>query len=69
MFLITKDFLPIAFALQMNIFYRFNTESKIAGHDWARKFLQRHLELFIVKPEATNVAGVVGFNKINVDKS
>ena len=67
MILTTKDVLRIAFAMQKNISFRFNTESKIAGLDWVRRFLLRHPELSIIKPEATNLSGVVGFDKINTD--
>ena len=35
--------------------------------NWVR-FSLFHPELFIRKPEATNVAGVVEFNKLKVDK-
>ena len=63
--LTTKNVFRIAFAMQKNISYRFNT--KIADLDWVRRFLLRHPELSIIKPEAANLTGVVRFNKINVD--
>ena len=68
--LTTKDVRRIAFdfAVQMNISHRFNTQSKMAGLDWLSGFLLRHPELSIRKPEATNVARVIGFNKSNVEK-
>ena len=68
--LTTKDVRRIAFdfAVQMNISHRFNTQSKMAGLDWLSGFLLRHPELSIRKPEATNVARVIGFNKTNVEK-
>ena len=52
----------------MNISYRSNTESKILGLDWVRRFLVRYPKMSIGKPEVTYVAGVVEFNKMNVDK-
>ena len=68
--LTTKDLRRLAFdfATQMNIQHRFNTEIRMAGYDWLCGFLSRHPELSIRKPEATNIARAVGFNKAQVQK-
>ena len=66
----TKDLRRLAFdfTTQMNIQHRFNTEIRMAGYDWLCGFLSRHPELSIRKPEATNIARDVGFNKAQVQK-
>lgn len=68
--LTTKDVCRLAydFATEMGIKHRFNNESKMAGPDWLNGFLLRHPELAIRKPQATNVARAVGFNKPQVEK-
>ena len=68
--LTTKDLRRLAFdfATQMNIQHRFNTEIRMAGYDWLCGFLSRHPELSTRKPEATNIARAVGFNKAQVQK-
>ena len=68
--LTTKDVRRLAydFATKMRITHRFNNESKMAGPDWLTGFLLRHPELAIRKPQATNIARAVGFNKPQVEK-
>ena len=68
--LTTKDLRRLAFdfATQMNIQHRFNTEIRMAGYDWLCGFLSRHPELSIRKPEVTNIARAVGFNKAQLQK-
>lgn len=68
--LTTKDVRRLAydFATEMGIKHRFNNKSKMAGSDWLNSFLLRHPELTIRKPQATNVARAVGFNKPQVEK-
>ena len=67
--LTTKDVRRLAFdfATQMNIKHRFNTNMKMAGPDWLQGFLSRHPQLSIRKPQPTNIARAVGFNKEQVE--
>ena len=67
--LTTKDVRRLAFdfATQMNIKHRFNTNMKMAGLDWLQGFLSRHPQLSIRKPQPTNTARAVGFNKEQVE--
>lgn len=54
------------FAEKMKIPHRFSHTTKMAGKDWLASFMQRHPELSIRKPEATNIARAVGFNRPQV---
>ena len=39
----------------------------MAGPDWLQGFLSRHPQLSIRKPQPTNIARAVGFNKEQVE--
>ena len=39
---------------------------KMAGYDWLRGFLNRHPDLSVRIPQATNLARAVGFNRVKV---
>lgn len=42
-------------------------ETKIAGLDWLKGFMNRHKNLSLRKPESTSLARNISFNKTNVD--
>lgn len=46
--------------------HQFSGQTKMAGKDWLRAFLRRHLEISSQKPEPTSLSRAVGFNKIRV---
>jgi len=46
----------------------FSSDTKLAGIDWARGFMSRYPELSLRKPEATSMARLTGFNKIQVGR-
>ena len=66
--LTTKDVRRLAFdfACKMNIKHRFNIQKRMAGPDWLQGFLSRHPELSLRKPQPTNIARAIGFNKEQV---
>ena len=59
--------LAFDFATKIGVAHRFNMEGKMAGLDWLQGFLSRHPTLSIRRPEATNIARAVGFNRPQVD--
>lgn len=53
-------------AVKNNCKHPFNTETQMAGEDWAFHFMKRHPGLSLRKPEATSGARAMGFNKVAV---
>ena len=62
------DLRKLAFQIaEMNeLQHRFNKEKEIAGKKWYYRFLARHPEISLRKPEATSLARATGFNKPRV---
>ena len=44
----------------------FSVETKLAGRDWLRGFFKRHEDLANRRPQGTNIARAVGFNRPKV---
>ena len=59
------DLRKLAFdlAVRAKIVHPFDLTIGLAGLDWARGFLGRHLNLTISRPIATSLARINGFNK------
>jgi len=59
--------LVFSFCEANHIPHPFNTETKMAGEDWARSFLKRNPTLSVRKPEGTSIFRAAGFNRENVN--
>lgn len=68
--LIPEDIRKIAFqlAVRSDLKNNFNKEKEMAGEDWFQKFMKRHPDLSLRKPEATSADRALGFNKQEVEK-
>ncbi|KAI0235340.1 hypothetical protein LSAT2_014173, partial [Lamellibrachia satsuma] len=66
--LTTVDVRRLAFDLaeKLGLKHNFSAETKMAGRDWLRGFFKRHEDLAIRRPQGTNVARAVGFNRPKV---
>jgi len=62
------DVRRLAFELaeKLGLNHPFNKERRLSGKDWLQGFLQRHPDLSLRKPQATNLARVIGFNRSQV---
>lgn len=65
-----KELRCLAFQLaeKNNCKHKFDRESGMSGKDWADKFIKRHPELSLRKPEGTSGARAMGFNKVAVSQ-
>ncbi|XP_018578256.1 uncharacterized protein LOC108916477 [Anoplophora glabripennis] len=65
-----QDFRSVAFqlAVKNGLDHSFNKDKKMAGKDWMAKFMDRHPELSLRKPEATSGGRAMGFNRVNVSR-
>ena len=64
------DLRRLAFQLaeRNNIAHPFSKASQMAGEEWARCFLKRNSTLSLRSPEATSLARMAGFNRVQVNK-
>ncbi|XP_043464091.1 uncharacterized protein LOC122499682 [Leptopilina heterotoma] len=58
--------LAFQLAIKTKIKHPFNSEKGIAGPDWFEKFMKRHPQLSLRKPEPTSAARATGFNEKDV---
>ncbi|KAH9643830.1 hypothetical protein HF086_016730, partial [Spodoptera exigua] len=56
------------YAEKHNIPHRFNKETKVAGKEWLRGFLQRHPDISLRQPTSTSIARAIGFNRPQVER-
>ena len=66
--LTTIDVRRLAYDLaeKLGVQHNFSIDTKLAGRDWLRGFFKRHEELAIRRPQGTNIALAVGFNRPKV---
>lgn len=66
----TKELRRLVYQLaeKNNCKHNFDRESEMAGKDWADKFMKRHPELSLRKPEGTSGARAMGFNRVAVSQ-
>ena len=66
--LTTVDVRRLAYdvAEKLGLKHNFSAKTKMAGRDWLRGFFKRHEDLAIRRPQGTNVARAVGFNRPKV---
>ena len=66
--LTTVDMRHLAYDLaeKLGLKHNFSAETKMAGRDWLRGFFKRHEDLAIRRPQGTNIARAVGFNRPKV---
>ena len=64
-----KDMQRLAFDVDEHagVSYPFNKETRMAGEDWVKGFLDRH-DLSLCLPQATSIARAVGFNRPQVQR-
>jgi len=55
-------------AQRNGIKHPFSSKTKRAGKDWTAGFLRRYPELSLRRPEATSMARLSGFNKVQVSR-
>ena len=60
--------LAYEFAERNGIRHPFSTTERRAGRDWAMSFMKRYPELSLRRPEATSMARLSGFNKVQVGR-
>ncbi|XP_029340970.1 tigger transposable element-derived protein 1-like [Acyrthosiphon pisum] len=53
------------YASDNNVPHCFNTEYKMAGHDWIESFM-KEFDFSLRKPEVTSIGRLMAFNKVNV---
>lgn len=65
-----SDLRRLAFQLaeRNGVSHPFSQTTMMAGKEWSISFLKRHKELSLRSPEATSMARITGFNKVQVDK-
>lgn len=54
-------------AIKNNKPHPFNANDEKAGKDWLLRFMKRHPQLSIRKPECTSATRAASFNKVVVD--
>ena len=56
------------FCEKNKVIHPFNKDNKMAGRDFIARFLTRHSDVSLRKPEATSLNRMYGLNKVSVDK-
>ena len=66
--LTTVDVRRLAYSVaeKLGVRHPFSHATKMAGYYWLRGFLSRHPDLSVRIPQGTNLARVVGFNRVKV---